>query len=90
MVYDGQPIVDHFRRIEEGRTMGAMTVRDDDRIAEQRLLPRGRPGPTGRSPEGSSALSFCRSPYRRRRWRSASRAKIESACVQGVACPLIL
>ena len=27
MVYDGQPIVDHFRRIEEGRTMGAMTVR---------------------------------------------------------------
>jgi len=32
MVYDNQPIVDHFRRIDEHRVMGAMTISDDERI----------------------------------------------------------
>ncbi|WP_341488002.1 DUF4334 domain-containing protein [Pararhizobium sp. A13] len=32
MVYDDQPIVDHFRRIDERRIMGAMTINADDRI----------------------------------------------------------
>ena len=32
MVYDKQPIIDHFRRIDEHRIMGAMTIKGDDRI----------------------------------------------------------
>ncbi|APG87175.1 hypothetical protein SAMCCGM7_pB0460 (plasmid) [Sinorhizobium americanum CCGM7] len=32
MVYDHQPIVDHFRRIDADRIMGAMSIRNDDRI----------------------------------------------------------
>ena len=32
MVYDDQPIVDYFRRIDEERIMGTMTIRGDDRI----------------------------------------------------------
>lgn len=32
MVYDDQPIVDYFRRIDEEKVMGAMTIRDDERI----------------------------------------------------------
>ncbi len=32
MVYDDQPIVDHFRRMDDRRVMGAMTIQDDDRI----------------------------------------------------------
>jgi len=32
MVYDDQPIVDHFRRIDEEGIMGAMTIRGDERI----------------------------------------------------------
>ncbi|MCV9966842.1 DUF4334 domain-containing protein [Pararhizobium sp. BT-229] len=32
MVYDDQPIVDHFRRMDERRVMGAMTIQADDRI----------------------------------------------------------
>jgi len=32
MVYDDQPIVDHFRRLDERTIMGAMTIKGDDRI----------------------------------------------------------
>jgi hypothetical protein len=32
MVYDQQPIVDHFRRIDEHRIMGAMVIEGDERI----------------------------------------------------------
>ena len=32
MVYDDQPIIDHFRRLGDGRIMGAMTIQGDDRI----------------------------------------------------------
>lgn len=32
MVYDDQPIVDHFRRMDDTRIMGAMTIRGDKRI----------------------------------------------------------
>ncbi|MGK9204179.1 DUF4334 domain-containing protein [Sinorhizobium meliloti] len=32
MVYDHQPIIDFFRRIDEVRIMGAMTIRGDERI----------------------------------------------------------
>jgi hypothetical protein len=32
MVYDDQPIVDYFRRIDEETIMGAMTIRGDDRV----------------------------------------------------------
>lgn len=32
MVYDHQPIVDHFRRIDADRIIGAMTINGDDRI----------------------------------------------------------
>jgi hypothetical protein len=32
MTYDKQPIVDHFRRIDERRIMGAMTIKGDHRI----------------------------------------------------------
>lgn len=32
MVYDEQPIVDHFRRIDKERIMGAMTINGDERI----------------------------------------------------------
>lgn len=31
MVYDAQPIVDHFRRIDAKRVMGAMVISGDDR-----------------------------------------------------------
>jgi hypothetical protein len=32
MLYDNQPIVDYFRRIDQHRIMGAMTIRADERI----------------------------------------------------------
>lgn len=32
MIYDDQPIVDHFRRINDDRLMGLMAMRDDDRF----------------------------------------------------------
>jgi hypothetical protein len=32
MVYDSQPIVDFFRRIDERKIMGAMTIKGDERI----------------------------------------------------------
>ena len=32
MVYDDQPIVDHFQRIDEHRVMGAMVISGDERI----------------------------------------------------------
>ncbi|MGO7758388.1 DUF4334 domain-containing protein [Rhizobium ruizarguesonis] len=32
MVYDDQPIVDHFRRMGDRKIMGAMTIQADDRI----------------------------------------------------------
>jgi hypothetical protein len=32
MVYDAQPVVDHFRRIDDRRLMGVMTIRDDGRL----------------------------------------------------------
>lgn len=32
MVYDDQPIVDHLRRMDEDRVMGAMTISGDERI----------------------------------------------------------
>ena len=32
MTYDDQPIVDHFRRIDALRVMGAMTISGDERI----------------------------------------------------------
>jgi hypothetical protein len=32
MVYDDQPIVDHFRNIDDRRIMGAMTIRGNKRI----------------------------------------------------------
>ncbi|MCV3769003.1 DUF4334 domain-containing protein [Rhizobium sp. TRM95796] len=32
MVYDRQPIIDHFRRIDDGKIMGAMTVAGEDLI----------------------------------------------------------
>ena len=31
MVYEAQPIIDHFRRIDDRRVMGAMVIRGDDR-----------------------------------------------------------
>jgi hypothetical protein len=32
MIYDDQPIVDHFRRINDDSLMGLMAMRDDDRF----------------------------------------------------------
>lgn len=32
MIYDKQPIVDHFRKMDDGRVMGAMIVEGDDRV----------------------------------------------------------
>ena len=32
MVYDNQPIVDHFRRIDDLKVMGAMTIKDAELI----------------------------------------------------------
>jgi hypothetical protein len=32
MAYDKQPVVDHFRRIDEHRIMGAMVIEGDARI----------------------------------------------------------
>lgn len=32
MIYDDQPIIDHFRRRDDRRIMGAMTIQGDDRI----------------------------------------------------------
>lgn len=32
MIYDGQPIIDHFRRMDDRKVMGAMTIQGDDRI----------------------------------------------------------
>jgi hypothetical protein len=32
MIYDDQPIIDHFRRMDDRRIMGAMTIHGDDRI----------------------------------------------------------
>jgi len=43
MVYDDQPIVDHFRRIDEHRIMGAMAIRGDERIYFFELQRVGEP-----------------------------------------------
>jgi hypothetical protein len=32
MAYDTQPVVDHFRKIDDGRVMGAMVIDGDDRV----------------------------------------------------------
>lgn len=32
MIYDKQPIIDHFRRMDDHRIMGAMTIQGDARI----------------------------------------------------------
>jgi len=32
MVYDAQPIVDHFRKVDNNRVMGAMVIDGDDRV----------------------------------------------------------
>ncbi|WP_104668862.1 DUF4334 domain-containing protein [Ensifer adhaerens] len=32
MVYDDQPIIDHFRKIDENRIMGLMIIRNDQRV----------------------------------------------------------
>ena len=32
MVYDKQPIIDHFRRIDDNTLMGAMVIRGDGRL----------------------------------------------------------
>ncbi|MDX0980034.1 DUF4334 domain-containing protein [Sinorhizobium medicae] len=32
MAYDDQPIIDHFRKMDDRRIMGAMTIQGDDRI----------------------------------------------------------
>ena len=32
MVYDAQPIVDHFRKVDDNRVMGAMVIDGDDRV----------------------------------------------------------
>jgi hypothetical protein len=32
MVYDDQPIIDHFRKIDENRIMGLMKIRNDERV----------------------------------------------------------
>jgi len=32
MVYDTQPIVDHFRKVGDNRVMGAMLIKGDDRV----------------------------------------------------------
>lgn len=32
MIYDKQPIVDHFRRMDDGGVMGAMIMEGDDRV----------------------------------------------------------
>jgi hypothetical protein len=32
MAYDAQPIVDHFRKIDDVRVMGAMVIDGDDRV----------------------------------------------------------
>ncbi|OHV77100.1 DUF4334 domain-containing protein [Rhizobium sp. LCM 4573] len=31
MVYDHQPVIDHFRKIDDGRLLGAMSIKGDDR-----------------------------------------------------------
>lgn len=32
MVYDRQPIVDHFRKVDDNRVVGAMVIEGDDRV----------------------------------------------------------
>lgn len=32
MAYDTQPIVDHFRKVDDNRVMGAMVIDSDDRV----------------------------------------------------------
>ncbi|MEZ2224332.1 DUF4334 domain-containing protein [Rhizobium sp. RCC_161_2] len=32
MAYDTQPIVDHFRKVDDNRLMGAMVIKGDDRV----------------------------------------------------------
>jgi hypothetical protein len=32
LVYDDQPIVDHFRRMDDRKIIGAMTIQGDDRV----------------------------------------------------------
>lgn len=32
MAYDTQPIIDHFRRVDDNRVMGAMVIEGDDRV----------------------------------------------------------
>jgi hypothetical protein len=46
MAYDSHPIVDHFRRIDENRIMGAMTIRGYDRIYFFELARHERPSST--------------------------------------------
>lgn len=32
MAYDTQPIVDHFRKVDDDRLMGAMVIEGDERV----------------------------------------------------------
>lgn len=32
MAYDTQPIIDHFRKVDDNRVMGAMVIEGDDRV----------------------------------------------------------
>jgi hypothetical protein len=32
MAYDTQPVVDHFRKVDDNRVMGAMVIEGDDRV----------------------------------------------------------
>ena len=32
MVYDTQPIVDHFRKVDDNRLVGAMVIEGDERV----------------------------------------------------------
>lgn len=32
MIYDRQPIIDHFRKVNDNRIMGLMVIRNDDRL----------------------------------------------------------
>lgn len=32
MVYDRQPIIDHYRNVDDDTTMGLMVIEDDDRL----------------------------------------------------------
>jgi len=68
MIYDRKPIIDHFRRIDDGTVIGAMVVEGDERVfffLLRQTSPGRRGHDRGQTPLEASACSYNIMPRRR-------------------------